>query len=77
MYGYLPVLRLQDEPVPVHGDHEDGEGGEEDAGGLETAQQFADKLLGTFYIQCTGGKKSICLYYYKYDDCLSIAKRQE
>ena len=46
-YGYLLLSGLDDEPVPVHGDHQDREGGEEDAGGLETAQQFADKLLKT------------------------------
>ena len=45
--GYRDLLLpgLDDEPVPIHGDHQDREGGEEDAGGLETAQQFADKLL--------------------------------
>ena len=37
LYGYLPLLRLHDNSVPVHGDHQDGEGGEEDAGGLEAA----------------------------------------
>ena len=36
---------MEDEPVPVHGYQEDGEGGEEDAGGLDAAIQLADQLL--------------------------------
>ena len=45
LYGYLGLPGLEDEPVPVHGNHQDRKGGEEDAGGLETSQQFTDKLL--------------------------------
>ena len=44
-YGDLPLRGVEDEPVPVHGYQEDGEGGEEDAGGLDAAIQLADQLL--------------------------------
>ena len=37
---------MDDEQVSVDGDQEDGEGGEEDAGGLGGAHQLADYLLG-------------------------------
>ena len=42
------MLGLQDEPVSVHGDHQDGEGGEEDAGGLEAPYKLADEFLKSF-----------------------------
>ena len=61
--GYRDLLLsgLDDEPVPVHGDHQDREGGEEDAGGLETAQQLADKLLKT--VTCTMGTNKVCSHH--------------
>ena len=62
LYGYLGLPGLEDEPVPVHGDHQDGEGGEEDTGGLETAQQLTDDFLKTIiYIifKCKGWCQAI------------------
>ena len=47
VYGYLPLSRLEDEPVSVQGYQEDGEGWEEDAGCLEAAIQLAEQLLKT------------------------------
>ena len=32
--GYLSLCGVEDEPVPVHGYQDDGEGGEEDTCGL-------------------------------------------
>ena len=43
--GYLSGSRVDDEDVSVHGDEEDGEGGEEDAGGLGGPHQLAQHLL--------------------------------
>ena len=36
---------MDDEEVSVTGDEEDGEGGEEDAGGLDRTNQLAQNLL--------------------------------
>ena len=43
--GYLALMRMDQEPVPVHRNQQDGEGGEEDECCLKAPQYFANETL--------------------------------